>query len=40
VQFFDLEDLPRLLDADLQRPETQWWLELRPIAKIMALPWP
>jgi 6-phosphofructokinase 1 len=40
VQFFDLEDLPRLVDADFQRPRTQWWLELRPIAKIMALPGP
>lgn len=38
VTFTDLEDLPRLADATLQRPKTQKWLDLRPIAKIMSLP--
>ncbi|MDX9952982.1 MAG: 6-phosphofructokinase [Anaerolineae bacterium] len=38
VTFTDLEDLPRLADAALQRPKTQKWLDLRPIAKIMSLP--
>jgi len=38
VTFTDLEDLPRLADAVLQRPKTQKWLELRSIAKIMSLP--
>jgi 6-phosphofructokinase 1 len=40
VQISGLEDLPRLVDTDFQRPKTQWWLDLRPIAKIMALPGP
>jgi 6-phosphofructokinase 1 len=40
VAFTSLEDLPRLTDGDLQRPKTQWWLSLRPIAKIMAQPGP
>lgn len=40
VQISDLEDLPRLVDPDVERPKTQWWLELRSIAKIMALPGP
>jgi 6-phosphofructokinase 1 len=40
VQISDLEDLPRLVDHDVERPKTQWWLELRSIAKIMALPGP
>ena len=34
----NLEDLPRLANLDLQRPKTQWWLELGPIAKVMAQP--
>jgi len=36
VQIFDLEDMPRMIDAVNQRPKEQWWLELRPIAKLMA----
>lgn len=40
VKFTGLEDLPRLMHEDLQRPKEQWWLELRPIAKIMAQPGP
>jgi 6-phosphofructokinase 1 len=40
VAFTSLEDLPRLMDEDLQRPKTQWWLELLPIARIMAQPAP
>jgi 6-phosphofructokinase 1 len=40
VAFTRLEDLPRLMDGDLQRPKTQWWLELLPIARIMAQPGP
>jgi 6-phosphofructokinase 1 len=40
VAFTSLEDLPRLMDGDLQLPRTQWWLELLPVAKIMAQPGP
>jgi 6-phosphofructokinase 1 len=40
VEFTDLEDLPRLIEEDHQRPKEQWWLELRPIARIMAQPRP
>jgi 6-phosphofructokinase 1 len=36
VEFTNLEDLPRLIEEDYQRPKEQWWLELRPIARIMA----
>ncbi len=38
VTFTDLEDLPRLADATLQRPKVQKWLDLRAVAKIMSLP--
>ncbi len=40
VQFTQLEDLPRLVDRGFRRPKEQWWLELRPIARIMAQPGP
>jgi 6-phosphofructokinase 1 len=40
VAFTDLEDMPRLLEKDARRPKQQWWLELRPIARIMAQPGP
>ncbi len=40
VVFSDLEDFPRLSDGKFQRPKEQWWLELRPIARVMAQPGP
>lgn len=36
VRIHALEDLPRLMDETYSRPKEQWWLELRPIARIMA----
>jgi 6-phosphofructokinase 1 len=36
LQFLPLEDWPRLIDVEFQRPKTQWWLSLRPIAKMLA----
>jgi 6-phosphofructokinase 1 len=32
VQRFNVEDLPRIADRELQRPKKQWWLALRRIA--------
>jgi 6-phosphofructokinase 1 len=40
VVFTDLLDLPRLVSCSFRRPKQQWWLELRPIARIMAQPGP
>jgi 6-phosphofructokinase 1 len=40
VEFTPLDNLPRLIDSKFQRPREQWWLELRPIARIMAHPGP
>ncbi|RME98048.1 MAG: 6-phosphofructokinase [Chloroflexi bacterium] len=36
VKLTDLEDLPRMVVDELQRPKKQWWLNIRPIAKLMA----
>jgi 6-phosphofructokinase 1 len=36
----DVEDLPRLMDNEHARPKTQWWMDLRPIAHILAQPAP
>ncbi len=40
IRFHDLEDFPRMIDAEHQRPKEQWWMELRQIARIMAQPAP
>ncbi|HSJ53684.1 MAG TPA: 6-phosphofructokinase, partial [Anaerolineae bacterium] len=40
VHFVSLEDYPRLLAKNAQRPIVQWWLEWRPIAQLMAQPGP
>jgi 6-phosphofructokinase 1 len=40
VRFTDLEDLPRLMHSRFNRPVEQWWMDLRPIARVMAQPAP
>jgi 6-phosphofructokinase 1 len=40
VKFSSLEDLPRMLDEAHQLPKEQWWMELRPIARVLAQPGP
>jgi 6-phosphofructokinase 1 len=36
IQFHDMEEFPRMVNAEYQRPRTQWWMELLPIAKLLA----
>ncbi|MCB0593159.1 MAG: 6-phosphofructokinase [Lewinellaceae bacterium] len=36
VDFVDMARWPELVDTELQRPRKQWWMNLRPIARIMA----
>ena len=36
IQFHDMQDFERMIDADHQRPKEQWWLGLRNIANILA----
>jgi len=40
VGFSDLENLRRKVDPSLQRPRHQWWMDLRPIAQVLAQPGP
>lgn len=40
IKFHNLEDFPRMVDPEAQRPRTQWWMDLRYIAKILAQPAP
>ena len=40
LEFTDLEDVPRMLNMEFFRPKKQWWLDLRPIARILAQPGP
>lgn len=36
VRFTDLDDVPRLMDFAHSRPLKQWWMDLRPIARLLA----
>jgi 6-phosphofructokinase 1 len=40
VRFTDLEEVPRLMDWEHRRPKRQWWMDLRPIARMLAQPSP
>ncbi|MFC2055009.1 6-phosphofructokinase [Chloroflexota bacterium] len=40
IRFNNLEDFDRMGDMEKQRPKNQWWLKIRPIAKILAKPSP
>ena len=40
VKFTGLEDYPRMADKATGRPKKQWWLKLRPIARVLAQPGP
>ncbi len=36
IQIFNLEDMPRLIDAAHFRPKEQWWLSLRPLVRLLS----
>jgi 6-phosphofructokinase 1 len=36
VEIHDLNDMPRMIDRAHQRPSEQWWLDLRPVERVMA----
>jgi 6-phosphofructokinase 1 len=38
IKFHNLEDFDRLASLKTQRPKEQWWLDIRPIAKLLAQP--
>jgi 6-phosphofructokinase 1 len=40
IALHSLEELPKLEDKENQRPKQQWWMDLRPIAKLMSQPMP
>jgi len=40
IQFNGLEDYLREEDRDFGRPKEQWWMNLRPIARVLAQPGP
>jgi 6-phosphofructokinase 1 len=40
VNYTSFDDLPRLMDLKNDRPKEQWWLDLRPIARVLAQPGP
>jgi len=40
IQFTGMEDYNRLEEGEFGRPKTQWWMDLRPIARVLAQPGP
>jgi len=40
IKFTGMENYPRSEDRDFGRPKEQWWMSLRPIARILAQPGP
>lgn len=36
IKFTELDDVPRLMDYEHSRPLKQWWMDLRPIARLLA----
>jgi 6-phosphofructokinase 1 len=40
IQIHLLEDLMRMMDEGHGRPKKQWWMDLRPIAQVLAQPMP
>jgi 6-phosphofructokinase 1 len=40
INLHSLEELPKLVDKENQRPKQQWWMDVRPIAKLMSQPMP
>jgi 6-phosphofructokinase 1 len=40
VTYHSLDDFPRMVDERYQRAKDQWWMALRPVARILAQPGP
>lgn len=40
IQIHNIEEMPGLIDETHQRPKKQWWLDLQPIARVLAQPAP
>ena len=40
IQFTGMEDYTRLANVEFGRPKNQWWMDLRPIARVLAQPGP
>jgi 6-phosphofructokinase 1 len=40
LEFTSLYDFPRSMEPGFQRPKDQWWLSLRPVARMIAQPEP
>lgn len=40
IQIHGIDEMARMVDQTHQRPKKQWWLDLRPIAKVLAQPAP
>lgn len=40
IRYTSLDEIPRLMDYEHSRPKKQWWMDLRPIARTLAVQGP
>jgi 6-phosphofructokinase 1 len=40
IKFHSLEDFRRMTEDQHQRPKEQWWMDLRPVSRVLAQPAP
>jgi len=40
IQIHNIEEMMRMVDPQHQRPLKQWWMDVRPLAKVLAQPGP
>jgi 6-phosphofructokinase 1 len=40
IEFYNIEDIPRMADMALGRPKEEWWLDMREVARVLAKPGP
>jgi 6-phosphofructokinase 1 len=38
IEFHSLDDFERMTEGEHQRPQEQWWMDLRPVARVLAQP--
>ncbi len=40
IKYTPLYEIPRIYDMEHQRPKSQWWMDLRPVVRVLAQPGP
>jgi 6-phosphofructokinase 1 len=40
IKYLDMDNFSRMVDLIAERPKTQWWMDIRPISRLLAQPGP